>query len=194
MNGPRVLVLPGSTRAGSFNAKLAALIAKELALAGAPVTSLSLADYVLPLYDADLETSKGVPATAAALARQFAAHEIVLLVSPEYNAGIPPLVKNAIDWVSRVREEGVTPYADRLFALASASPGNFGGIRSLLQLRLVLELGLSAQVAPEQFLLPRARAAFTEGGELAETADAERLRKMLAAVRRRARFMALGGE
>jgi chromate reductase, NAD(P)H dehydrogenase (quinone) len=194
VTGPRVLVLPGSTRTGSFNAKLAALITKELVVSGTRVTSLSFADYVLPLYDADLETSNGVPAAATALARQFAAHEVVLLVSPEYNAGISPLVKNAIDWISRVRETGLAPYSDRLFALASASPGNFGGIRGLLHVRQSLELGLGALVAPEQFLLPRARVAFNEGGELVETADAARLRKMLVAVVRRARFLTIGVE
>ena len=185
MSRPRTLVLPGSLRTGSFNALLAAQAAKHLALSDATVTRLSLADYPLPLYDADLEAERGVPAPAVKLARQFAAHDAILLVSPEYNAGISPLMKNTIDWISRVREAGVKPFEDRAFALASASPGNFGGLRGLLSLRQTLELGLGALVIPEQFLLPRAREAFDADGDFADADAAGRLARMLDALRRR---------
>ena len=79
---------------------------KELALQGAEVTRISLADYPLPIMDEDLEKEKGVPENAVQLARQIAAHDGLLIASPEYNASIPPLLKNTIDWVSRVRKDG----------------------------------------------------------------------------------------
>jgi chromate reductase len=185
MSRLRILVLPGSLRAGSFNARLAAQAAKHLALSDAAVTRLSLADYSLPLYDANLEAESGVPAPAVGLARQFAAHDAILLVSPEYNAGISPLMKNAIDWISRVREAGLKPFEDRVFALASASPGNFGGLRGLISLRQSLELGLGALVIPEQFILQRARDAYDAEGDFADADVSGRLARMLEALRRR---------
>jgi chromate reductase, NAD(P)H dehydrogenase (quinone) len=185
MSRLRILVLPGSLRTGSFNARLAAHAAKHLALSDATVTRLSLADYSLPLYDANLEAESGVPAPAVGLARQFAAHDAILLVSPEYNAGISPLMKNAIDWISRVREAGLKPFEDRVFALASASPGNFGGLRGLISLRQSLELGLGALVIPEQFILQRARDAFDAEGDFADADVSGRLARMLDALRRR---------
>jgi NAD(P)H-dependent FMN reductase len=126
-----------------------------------------------------------VPAPAVGLARQFAAHDAILLVSPEYNAGISPLMKNAIDWISRVREAGLKPFEDRVFALASASPGNFGGLRGLISLRQSLELGLGALVIPEQFILQRARDAFDAEGDFADADVSGRLARMLDALRRR---------
>ena len=79
-----------------------------MALQGAEVTRISLGDYPLPIMDQDLEKEKGVPENAQKLARQIAAHDGLLIASPEYNASIPPLLKNTIDWVSRVRRDGGT--------------------------------------------------------------------------------------
>ena len=115
-------------------------VAKELALADAEVTRISLVDYPLPLYDGDVEAKSGPPQNAVLLKRMLCAHHGVFIVTPEYNASVPPLVKNAIDWISRVRERGEAPLAvfkRRAFALGSASPGGFGGMRSLLALRQV---------------------------------------------------------
>ena len=185
MSRLRILVLPGSLRTGSFNARLAAQAAKHLALSDASVTRLSLADYPLPLYDANLEAERGAPATAVNLAHHFAAHDAILLVSPEYNAGVSPLMKNTIDWISRVRAAGLKPFEDRVVALASASPGNFGGLRGLISLRQSLELGLGALVIPEQFILQRARDAFDAEGDFADADVSGRLARMLDALRRR---------
>jgi chromate reductase len=165
MRAPKILVIPGSLRAGSHNARLAALATKELALTEADVTRISLVDYPLPLYDADLEAKGGMPYNAVQLKRMLAAHQGVLIATPEYNASVPPLVKNAIDWISRVRERGEAPLAmfkHRVFALAAASPGGFGGMRSLLALRQVLEIGCGAMVIPEQLTVARADQAFDD--------------------------------
>jgi chromate reductase, NAD(P)H dehydrogenase (quinone) len=130
---PKILVIPGSLRAQSFNARLAALATKRLMLADADVTRISLADYPLPIYDGDLVQRSGPPQHATALKRLICAHQGVLMVSPEYNASITPLLKNAIDWVSTVRERGEREHAaafrHRVFALAGASPGRSGAVR-----------------------------------------------------------------
>jgi chromate reductase, NAD(P)H dehydrogenase (quinone) len=165
MPAPKILVIPGSLRTGSHNARLAALAAKELALAEADVTRISLADYPLPLYDGDIEARAGAPHNAVQLKRMLAGHQGVLIVTPEYNASVPPLVKNTIDWISRVRERNEAPLAvfkNRVFALCAASPGPFGGMRSLLALRQVLEIGCGALVMPEQIAVQRADQAFDD--------------------------------
>ena len=147
MSAPKILVIPGSLRAGSHNARLAALAAKELALLDAEVTRISLEDYELPLFDADLAAASGPPAEALKLRQMLVAHRGVFITSPEYSASVTPLLKNAIDWVSRVRERGEATYAafkGRVFALGSATSGGGGGIRSMMALRQILELGCGA--------------------------------------------------
>jgi NAD(P)H-dependent FMN reductase len=179
---PKVLVFAGSIRTGSHNARLAALAAKELTLAGADVTRVSLADYPMPIYDGDLEARSGPPASAVKLKQLIAAHRGVFIVSPEYNASITPLLKNTIDWVSRVRERGETPLAvfkGRVFALGGASDGTYGAMRSLMALRQVLELGCGALVLPEQIAVSRASEAFDEIDNLKEERMANLLKRVL---------------
>ncbi|MFX5570820.1 NAD(P)H-dependent oxidoreductase, partial [Acinetobacter baumannii] len=78
-------------------AKLAAVAAYEFARADVEITRISLADFPLPIYDGDLAAQSGVPTHAINLKRMIGAHHGVLVVSPEYNASVPPLLKNAID-------------------------------------------------------------------------------------------------
>lgn len=175
---PRILVFAGSTRSGSLNARLAALVVKSVALRDAEPTLLSLADYAMPLYDGDLEAEKGVPEAARRLAEQMTAHEGIFIASPEYNQSVTPLLKNTIDWVSRIRPDGPrapSPWKGRVFALGSASPGYFGGIRSLMHLRQVLELSLGCVVIPDQVSLPAAGSAFAADGGLADEKLGRRL-------------------
>src|SRR5215472_14930227 len=125
MLDPKILVFAGSIRTGSHNARLAALAAKLLTLEGGQVTHISLQDYPLPLYDGDLEAKSGPPEHAVNLKRMLMQHAGVFIASGEYNASVTPLLKNAIDWVSRVRERGDPTYAafkGRAFAISSASP------------------------------------------------------------------------
>ena len=179
---PKILVFAGSIRTGSFNGRLVALAAKELALLKAEVTRISLADYPLPLYDGDTETASGVPDNAVKLKRQFTAHHGIFIASPEYNASITPLLKNTLDWVSRVRDAGDprTPFRERVFALGAASNGTYGGYRSLIALRHVLELGCGALVLPDQVAIRNAATAFDEAENLRDAGDADRLRNVLA--------------
>jgi chromate reductase, NAD(P)H dehydrogenase (quinone) len=178
----KILVIPGSLRTRSYNVRLAALAAKELTLADADVTRISLADYSLPLYDADLEAKAGPPQDAVKLKQMMMGHQGVFIASPEYNASITPLLKNTIDWISRVRERGESPlaaYKDRVFALGSASPGRFGGMRSLLALRQVLEVGCGALVIPDQVSVAQAEHAFDERDNLRDETTAGQLRKVV---------------
>jgi chromate reductase, NAD(P)H dehydrogenase (quinone) len=178
---PQVLVLAGSIRTGSFNARLAALAAKEIARAEAEVTRISLLDFPLPLYDGDHESRAGAPENAIKLKRMFCAHQGVFIASPEYNASLTPLLKNTIDWISRVRENKEPPlsaYRNRVFALGAASNGTYGGMRSIMALRHVLELGCGALVIPEQIAVREASHAFDENDELRDERSAALLRTL----------------
>src|SRR5664280_2816798 len=192
MATPKILVLPGSTRTGSHNVKLAALAAKELALIDIDVTRISLVDYPLPLYEGDLEANAGAPANALKLKQMIMAHHGVFIASPEYSASVTPTLKNAIDWVSRVRERGDPSYAAfkrRVFAIASASPQKAGGLRSLMALRQILELGCGALTIPEQVAIPQADHAFDDMDNIIDTATANLLRAQLARLVDMARLM-----
>ena len=110
------------------------------------------------------------------------AHGGIFIASPEYNASITPLLKNALDWVSRVREGRETPlaaYKDRVFALGGASNGNYGAMRSLLALRQVLEIGCGALVIPDQIAVPRAADAYDENDNLKDEQTMNRLKGVL---------------
>ncbi len=179
MSVPKILVFAGSVRTGSFNARLAALAAKEIALAGADVTRISLVDYPMPLYDADTEAQSAQPENALKLKRTMMLHQGVFIASPEYNASITPLLKNTIDWVSRVREGREQPlaaYRNRVFALGAASNGVYGGMRSLMAIRHVLELGCGALVIPEQVAVMRASEAFDDMDNLKDERSARALK------------------
>jgi chromate reductase, NAD(P)H dehydrogenase (quinone) len=192
MHFPKILVIPGSTRTGSHNVRLAALAAKELTLLDAEVTRISLADYPLPIYDADLDSRAGQPAEALQLKQMIQAHHGIFITSPEYSASVTPLLKNALDWVSRVREKGDPTYAafkNRVFAIASASPGSSGGLRSLMALRQILELGCGALVIPEQVAVASAEFAFDDKDELVDLRLANLLRTELTRLVEMARLM-----
>jgi chromate reductase len=192
MATPKILVFPGSTRTGSHNVRLAALAAKELTLMDVDVTSISLADYPLPLYEGDLEANAGAPANALKLKQMIMAHNGVFIASPEYSASVTPILKNAIDWVSRVRERGDPAYAafkGRVFAISSASPGRSGGLRALMALRQILELGCGALVVPEQVAIPQADSAFDEMDNIVDTGTANLFRMQLTRLVDLARMM-----
>jgi len=179
MSYPKILVIPGSLGARSHNVRLAALATKELTLADADVTRISLVDYPLPIYDADLAEKSGPPLNALKLKQMMSAHQGVFIASPEYNASITPLIKNTIDWISIVRERGDPPlaaYQNRVFALGGASPGSSGAMQSLLALRQVLAAGCRALVIAEQVTVPNAEQAFDERDELRDARTAAQLK------------------
>ncbi|MER8843419.1 MULTISPECIES: NADPH-dependent FMN reductase [Mesorhizobium] len=149
---PKILVFAGSVRSGAYSGRTADVAQKELAVQGAEVTRISLADYPLPILDEDLEKENGVPENAQRLARLIAAHDGLLIATPEYNGSIPPLLKNTIDWVSRVRRDGgrsVRPLAGKIAGLCSSSNGHLAGIRCINHLRAVLVRCQMEVVTPE---------------------------------------------
>lgn len=177
---PRILVFAGSTRTGAFSVQTADAAVKELALQGAEVTRISLADYPLPIMDQDLEREKGIPENALRLGRMIASHDGVLVASPEYNSSIPPLLKNSIDWVSRIRRDNgraFVPLSGKVFGLCSSSDGAFGGARGLYHLRSVL-MACRAEIVTPQCSVSRAGEAFDEEGGLRD----ERLRQSMETV------------
>jgi chromate reductase, NAD(P)H dehydrogenase (quinone) len=181
MPAQKILVIPGSMRTGSLNAKLAATIAHELAQAGAEVTRISLSDFPLPIYDGDLQAKSGVPKNAVNLKRMMGSHHGVLVVTPEYNSSVPALVKNTIDWISRVQDPHETRgqvFRERAFAIAAASGNRLGGSRALAALRLILT-ACHAMVVPNQLALAFADEAYDDKDRLKHTSDIEALNAMV---------------
>jgi chromate reductase, NAD(P)H dehydrogenase (quinone) len=181
MSALKILVIPGSLRTGSLNAKLAAIMAFELAQAGAEVTRISLSDFPLPIYDGDLQAKSGVPKQAVNLKRMMSAHHGVLIVTPEYNSSVPALLKNAIDWVTRVHDPQETRgqvFRERAFAIAAASESRLGGTRALAALRLILS-ACQATVIPSQLALSFAGEAYDDMDRLKHPADLEALRALV---------------
>ena len=115
---PRIIALAGSARRESLNKQLARVAAARVSARGGEGVVLDLADYRMPLYDGDYEAAEGVPASALALGEQVASADGLMIASPEYNGSHPALLKNTIDWLTRIdRRIWVRPTA-----LLSASP------------------------------------------------------------------------
>jgi NAD(P)H-dependent FMN reductase len=175
-----LLVFAGSTRAQSFNRKLATAAADLGREAGAAVTHIELADFDIPLYNADLE-ARGTPRDVVRLKEIFFAHPAWIVASPEYNGSYTGLLKNTIDWVSSpikgdpVWASGSKPFAGKVVGMLSASPGALGGLRSLSHLAPLL-MNLQCWVSPKQFALSKAGEAFTTDGQFTAEAARESVR------------------
>ncbi len=190
---PKILVIPGSLREKSYNVRLAALATKELTLADADVTRISLGDYPLPIYDADSAEESDPPRNAVRLKQLMSAHQGVFVASPEYNGSMTPLIKNTIDWIAAVRERGeerLAAYQNRVFALGGVSPGISGATHSLLALRQVLAVGCRALVLAEQVTVADAENAFDEMDELRDAGAAEELKLVVRKLVDTARLLA----
>jgi chromate reductase len=163
----RLIAFAGSLRSASFNRKLVRVLVDGAREAGAEVTLLELREHALPIYDGDIEAA-GMPEPVRRLQQLMREHDGLLISTPEYNGSIPALVKNTLDWISRPLEDGrsgTTLFRGKVAGICSASPGAAGAMRSLIVLRDALaKLGL--WVAPTQFALGRADAAFDDAGAL----------------------------
>jgi NAD(P)H-dependent FMN reductase len=181
----RLLFFAGSARAGSHNKRLADL-AHRIALAnGVESVFVDLNDYPMPIYHGDVEAEQGPPEEARKFKALLGEYQGVFIASPEYNASIAPLLKNTLDWVTRVRgkgETGLEVFRSRVFAISGASPGYYGGMRSLLQLREILAIGLGATVIPQQIALPRAHEAFDADGKLKDDKQQDLLKSVVEAL------------
>ena len=154
MAAPKILAFSGSARSESFNQQLVHVAAKGATAVGAEVTIINLADFALPIFDQDLE-AEGTPENAQKLKQLFVDHDGLLIACPEYNSSITPLLKNAIDWVSRPAE-GEPPmiaYRGKAAAILAASPGALGGLRGLNHVRSILT-NIGVIVVPNQVAVP----------------------------------------
>jgi chromate reductase len=160
-NELHVLVICGSLRKGSYNAALA----RTLPGLAPPAMKLSSAPSHerFPIYNADLQQQSGFPAEVQAWADAIRTADGVIIVSPEYNWSIPGGLKNAIDWVSRMKEN---PLKDKPVAIQSAAPGLLGGARMQYQLRQAL-LGADANVLVKPEVIVNLAAQKFEQGTLA---------------------------
>lgn len=177
----RILVFNGSNRAGSFSGKLADAAVSEILKQEGEVTRIQLLDYPLPLMDEDLERENGIPENAMKLARLFASHDGLFIATPEYNSSLPPLLKNVIDWVSRISQDGdrvLKPYPGKVVAIGSSSPGHFAGARAIIHLRGILS-HIGMLVIPEQISVPNAGSAFDSMGRLSDDRLQQNLAKMV---------------
>lgn len=162
-----VLALSGSLRTGSYNTSLLKVACGILREKGAETAEFDFRADTLPIYDADHEKTEGFPASVLKLKSAVRGADAILIAGPEYNAGPTPLLKNAIDWVSRrAPDKGIeNDWDKKVVAVISASPGQFGGVRAQYVYRNALSF-LGAFVLPNLVTLPLASDAFDSDGSL----------------------------
>ena len=159
----RILGISGSLRAASFNTAMLRA-ARSVAASDVQIEIATL--HGIPLYDGDLEQREGVPGPVDELKERITASDGVLLATPEYNHGIPGVLKNAIDWLSRPPGDIPRVFRDRPFALLGASPGGLGTVLAQSAWLPVLRaLGVRTW-AGGRLLVSRAHEAFDDHGEL----------------------------
>ena len=166
----RFLLFSASLRQTSLNTRLAQLASLVLEANGAEVDRASMRDFDVPSYDGDVQDGEGFPPGAVEFRRRLEAADAFVISAPEYNASMPGLLKNAIDWVSRFRPQ---PFNERHGLLLSASPSMVGGNRGAWALRVPFE-HLGARIYPDMFSLARAHNAFGDDGRLADPELQER--------------------
>ena len=140
MTVANILAFAGSARKQSWNRKVLTVAVQGASDAGAKVTLVNLADYPMPIYDADWHEANGVPENMLKLRGLMMQANGLLIASPEYNASITPLLKNTIDWLSQSVEgaSGNAPFTNKIGALLGASNGAFGTIRALPHVSYIL--------------------------------------------------------
>lgn len=180
----KTLVFAGSTRTHSYNRRLAHVAADLARAAGADVTHLELADFDIPLYNAELE-ARGTPADVLRLKEAMDSHPAWIVCSPEYNGSYTGLLKNTLDWASSpvaghpVWHDGNKPFGGKVVGLLSASPGALGGLGSLNHLAPMLS-NLQCWVCPTRFALGHAGQAFDEHGQLVHDSARSRVQAVVA--------------
>ena len=171
----KILAFAGSTRKESWNRKVLAVAVAGARDAGAEVTLVNLADYPMPIYNADLHTADGVPAAMLELRKLMMSANGLLIASPEYNTSITPLLKNTIDWLSQEvnGESGNAPFEGKIGGLMGASNGAFGTIRALPHVSYIFS-NLGVFMLPV-VAVPGVAKSFDEAGNMTN----ERTKKML---------------
>ena len=166
----KLLIFAGSTRQASFNRKLAHAAACQARASGAEVTLIELANFDIPMYNADLE-AKGTPPDVMKLKQIMFEHQAWIICSPEYNGSYTALLKNTIDWASSpvksdpAWQDGFKSFTGKVVGVLSASPGALGGLRSQSHL-VPLLLNMQCWIAPKAFALGKASESFDADGKL----------------------------
>jgi chromate reductase len=181
----RLLLIAGSAREGALSVRLRDAARQVADAAGAQTALLDLRALALPIYDGDIEASQGVPAAAQTLRDAIANHDGVLIVTPEYNGFPTPLLINAFDWLSRLKD-GLATTADKPVALLASSPGLLGGLRALNFLRQYLQMAFQMLVLPRQQAVAKANEAFAADGTLTDPRAAATLDGVVKALLREA--------
>jgi NAD(P)H-dependent FMN reductase len=167
----RLLAFAASLRQGSINRRLITVAAGIARAGGADVDLAEFREFDMPLYNADLQAADGMPLGALEFKRRLEAVDGLLIASPEYNYSLPGTLKNAIDWLSRIRP---VPLMGKSALLLATSNGPIGGIRGLWQLRIPLE-GLGVFVHPAMFSMGRGDQVLDPSGSIGDPAALERL-------------------
>lgn len=165
---PTIAAISGSVRAGSVNVALAKAALAAAETAGAEIDYIDLGAYPLPIYHGTMEDLHGTPAAATALTQRLVAADGLFIASPEYNGGPTGLLKNTIDWVTRV---DMVAFQSSRIGLLAATPGGKGGVHNLGILESIF--AWMQCTTHESFSLPKAQDDLVDGDP--STALAERL-------------------
>ncbi|MEO8001298.1 MAG: NADPH-dependent FMN reductase [Arenimonas sp.] len=170
----KILGISGSLRTQSYNT---ALLKAAKSLAGDDIELEVATLHGIPLYDGDVEERDGIPEAVLAMKARIIANQGLLLVTPEYNNGIPGVFKNAIDWLSRADIPAV--FGNRAVAVIGASPGGFGTILSQNAWLPVLKTLGTRHWSGGRLMLSRAHQAFDANGEIVDEANRKQLTNFL---------------
>lgn len=172
----KIFIVSCSLREGSLNHKLATHIANVVQAQGHEADLARMNEFDMPLYNFDLQESDGWPAGMNAMLDRIMAADGWIIATPEYNWSVPANIKNAIDWISRMKP---VPIVGRSVLLTAASPSMTGGVRGLLHFRTSLE-SLGIWTYPKVFALAQANQAFDDNGALANPDISKMLDGMIA--------------
>ena len=182
----RVLGISGSLRRDSYNSGLLRAAAELLQ----PGAQLEVYDGLkaIPPYDAD-DDVQPAPAPVEALREAIADADAVLIATPEYNASIPGVLKNALDWASR--PHATNPLRGKPAAVVGASTGMFGAVWAQAETRKVLST-IGARVVDMELPVPEGDERFDAGGRLRDDEVAEQYGEVLDALVEAAEVRAAG--
>ncbi len=177
----KLVVFSGSLRKDSYNKKLARICAKMAESAGAEVDFIDLNELSMPLYNEDMESTQGIDSNALLFKEKLNSADGFIITSPEYNGSYSGALKNAIDWASRQAEgeSMLQSFRGKYAIILATSPGAFGGLRGLSQLRLLLS-GLGTTLLADQIAIPKAQEAFhSKNDEFTSEKRAESVQKLV---------------
>ncbi len=172
----KVLGIPGSLRAGSFN-RMALRAAGELAPEGMIFETCEIRE--IPMYDGDVEAAEGLPDSVKEFRAKIHAADALVITTPEYNASISGVLKNAIDWASRPPQQ---PFDGKPIAILGTSPGALGTVRAQAHLRQILANLNGLVLVQPNVMIGGAGQRFDATGALTDEATREFVRGLMAAL------------